>query len=610
MPAGNGPATHHRLGFINRRALIGGLCHAVLLTLSFHPFNFWPAALLSLLPLVWVVVGSEHRRVLGTLAWTVVGAWPFWAWSHLWTLGVAWPGFVALSVYLSLWPGVYVAVMVIVRRRWPVAWAWLAGLTWFGLESWRGYVVLDGYPWMWIGQPLIHAGALASPGAVVGLSGVLLLASLVAGGLAVVSVGAGCRKAGAQTVAIAAVVWAALIVAWRPPAAVGPELVIAAVQSNVPQSSRARWDVADRLATIDRLLALSEQAESGSPKPDMIVWPETMFPGFTLEAEWVAKERERQLIWEDDADALELRFPWLVWRGWDGDQPASAFDRMQPTSTGSVAPATAAVDSLLYWQERFAVPMLIGTDGFDAFELVPDAEGDSGRLRYEWDARYNAAFLIRDGVVQPERYAKRVLTPFGEVMPVVSAWKPLEELFLQVGLGAVGMRFDLSPGDRAVVFEVETDASTVPARVTTPICFEISSANTVHDLAYHPSGRRRVDVLVQMTNEGWFGTSPVFPVAGGLVSRFSHLDLARWRSLELGTPTVRSANTGISAWIDERGRLIKAAEQDRDGVLRAAVVLPTVETPYGRLGEIAGPGGVWSMLGLMTGLALGRPRRR
>src|SRR5690606_14295979 len=85
------------------------------------------------------------------------------------------------------------------------------------------------------------------------------------------------------------------------------------------------------------------------------------------------------------------------------------------------------------------------------------------------------------------------------------------------------------------------------------------------------------NLMVVMTNDGWFGSSDQ--------GRRVHLMLARWRCLELGLPLVRSANTGISAHIDHRGRVLANLEPRVPGVLVVPVEAGRARPLYGVVGN-------------------------
>ncbi len=100
----------------------------------------------------------------------------------------------------------------------------------------------------------------------------------------------------------------------------------------------------------------------------------------------------------------------------------------------------------------------------------------------------------------------------------------------------------------------------------------------------------RPDLLVNITNDAWFGDS-----AGPR----QHLAAARMRTIEEGLPMVRAANTGISAVIDAHGRMTARLGLDRAGVLVAPIPGHLPPTWAGRTG-------LWTPFVLSVwGLALG-----
>src|SRR5690606_30188490 len=116
---------------------------------------------------------------------------------------------------------------------------------------------------------------------------------------------------------------------------------------------------------------------------------------------------------------------------------------------------------------------------------------------------------------------------FGEVMPYISNFPALEQALMDLAAG--GMSFALRRG--ADAHGLTVPAGEEPLHIATPICFEAASGPTTRRLAAQP----RAHLLVNVTNDGWFGD---FDPA-----RLQAAQIARWRAVELATPVVRAANT-------------------------------------------------------------------
>jgi apolipoprotein N-acyltransferase len=112
-----------------------------------------------------------------------------------------------------------------------------------------------------------------------------------------------------------------------------------------------------------------------------------------------------------------------------------------------------------------------------------------------------------------------------------------------------------------------------------------------------------VDLLVNLTNDGWFGES---------AEQWQHLAGARCRAIETGRPLIRCANNGISCWVDPVGVIRGASYEDGRSVYAAGVKLlrirvPTqpLDTPYRRHGDWF----AWLCCGLVGAGLVARWRR-
>ena len=526
-------ATPHVLG------LLAGLAFSGCMVAAFDPFNLWPLIFVAPLPLVLLARASDRARAA---VWAGVGSGGMWAWFSWWMWTVTAAGTPALIAHQMIFVALFVWLISGMHRRAPaVGMSIVVPIIWTGIEVLRGSVLWDGYPWYLLAHPLIDAEPLHRPAA---LGGAYLVSFLVAAWSGIVVDALRRPRSRALLVqqgivaAIVAGVWA--IAALLPmPAATGV-VRLAAVQTNVPVSNKLRWEFAQRVTDFGDFIDLT--ASAAEEDVDAIVWPETMFPGERLDPSAVAVERGANLVWPN---AL---------------------------ATGEALPSTALVDALLEYQRRIGVPMIVGNTGFDGFAI--DTAG--GEIAYDWDAQFNSAFVIDEGRVLDQRYDKMVLTPFGEVMPGISRVPWLEQALLALGAG--GMTFELSAGGAPTVLEVVGRDGGVK-RIATPICFEVTAPKACRDLVF-TDGQRRADVMVSLSNDGWFG---VFDRG-----RAHHLRIARWRCVELATPMLRSVNTGISSAIDADGRMLGQLAPREPGVLAADLPMTSAVTVYGRIGDAFG----------------------
>ena len=498
---------------------------------------------------------------------------PMWAVHHAWTWEVSAAGMPGLVAYLAVWSGLFVPVAHAALRVVPRETRWIAlAIVWAGLEHLRGTVVGHGYPWFMLGHPMIDFAPLAAWGSILGAMGVGFIIALGNSALACAIIEPGKLRARALALGMVTLGTAIIIGAMglaTPTMTSERTLRIGVLQTNMPQSNKQQASIGERFTDFQHWMGQSHELAQARPLLDLIVWPETMFPGLALDEPSLTTEREANLTYRLD------------------DLPNG---RTQ-------MPSTLFADVLLGAQDDWGVPMLVGALGRADFRITPNQVGS-----YDFGGEvFNSVMALQRGEVTA-RYDKVALTPFGEVMPYISAWPWLEKRLLD--LGANGMSFDLSAGTSAEPLNVVRTDRTV--RVATPVCFESTVPWVCRGMVYE-QGKRRADLVVNVTNDGWFGTFD-----GG---RQHHLLHARWRAIELGVPVVRAANTGISCAIDPRGHVIEAAAARQEAALNIEIGLPEGSgTIYGRIGNVLGP--VSAMLTIVLGLVgavahrRGRKRRR
>ncbi len=187
--------------------------------------------------------------------------------------------------------------------------------------------------------------------------------------------------------------------------------------------------------------------------------------------------------------------------------------------------------------------------------------------------------MIAVGAAEGE-YSKRHLVPFGEFFPVpdvVREWMRLMNLPYT----------DFAAGDPHQAPLRVGDVALAPS-----ICYEDAFGREM--LTFLPEA----GLLVNVSNDAWFGDS---------IAPHQHLQIARMRALETARPMLRATNTGISAVIDHRGRVLDRSPQFEPHVLRASIAPRTGATPYVGFGDA-----LILFIGVAAaaaGLLLGRPRR-
>lgn len=170
---------------------------------------------------------------------------------------------------------------------------------------------------------------------------------------------------------------------------------------------------------------------------------------------------------------------------------------------------------------------------------------------------FNGAFLLDSQGREAYQYHKMRLVPFGEYVPLGPLRRFFQPLVKEVP--------EFVPGTEMTV------GSVGETRFATLICFE----------AIFPSLSRRAveagaQVIVNITNDSWYGDT---------AAPYQHFEQATFRAIETRRPLLRAANTGITARIDPRGRVMERLEPFRRGLLITEVRGVSVRSIYSVGGE-------------------------
>lgn len=221
------------------------------------------------------------------------------------------------------------------------------------------------------------------------------------------------------------------------------------------------------------------------------------------------------------------------------------------------------IPDVVVWPET-AVPSLLNHIQSDLSLLDGAARGAPLVFGIQrWGAAggyHNSMVVMEPGGVISAIYDKRHLVPFGEYIPGTQL---IENLGFARLAGLVGTGF--TPGTQGDPLMIPGIGPAVPL-----ICYEGIFAEEIM------TGPTRPRLMVLITNDAWFGQA---------AGPHQHLAQARLRAIEQGLPMVRAANTGISAMIDAKGRIVDQIPLGVHGAIDVRLPPALPAPPYARWGE-------------------------
>jgi len=174
---------------------------------------------------------------------------------------------------------------------------------------------------------------------------------------------------------------------------------------------------------------------------------------------------------------------------------------------------------------------------------------------------YNTALNL-DTSDRIQIHHKSKLTPGVETMPSWGILKPIEKLAINLGgtMGTLGT--EKSP----VIFTDFDNIRTAPI-----ICYE-----SVYGEFTAKTIRKGAGLIFVITNDGWWGNTP---------GHRQHFLFSVLRAIETRRSVARSANTGISAFINQRGDVFQQTAYWVPAVLRQDININNTLTFYVRNGD-------------------------
>ena len=483
------------------RLLTAFAATAVMLTLAQQPFGWWPLAWVAYVPFILVCFSetratSNEPRATGLyLTAYVVGTF-YWLGNIYWMSFVTVVGWIAFCLYTALlWPLLVLSLRWCRTKRIPLFIA--VPILIVGIEQMQGFF-LGGFYWNYLAHSQFTNTALIQIADIFGAAGVSFVVAMVNGLVAEMLL---VRRPWfvVRNVIIAGIVLVGTLGygQWRikqSDTVVAPGPMIAAVQTNIPISVKKSFAAEKQI--FDELLEQSNQCIPAGAK--LVVWPETMVQA-------ILNPQVLRLLVDDHSYKI--------------------------------------FDETIREHAKKGTYVLAG-----AYDGTP--RYDAGNIRLA--QKFNSAFLYKpDGSQAPQKYSKIYLVPFGEMLPF-SNIPLIHKLFLK--MSPYDFDYTIDPGTEYTVFEMQPPDTNSKYRFSVMICYEDAVPFMARKFALDKKGSKRIDWLVNISNDGWFvrfENGKVLPAT----ELSQHAAICAFRAVENRLAVLRSVNTGISCMVDTLGRI-------------------------------------------------------
>lgn len=203
--------------------------------------------------------------------------------------------------------------------------------------------------------------------------------------------------------------------------------------------------------------------------------------------------------------------------------------------------------------------------GASTFDVTPEGQENDFAARKFYDAdkyyyAYNTAFMVTDSA-DIQMHQKSRLTPGVEMMPSWWFLRPIKNLAIDLG-GTVGT---LKTEDEPSLLNYHD------CKIAPMICYESVFGNYVADFV-----KEGANIIFVITNDGWWGNTP---------GHRQHFEMSKLRAIENRRSIARSANTGISGFINQKGDVIEQTEYWEPAALNNTVKVNDELTFYTQYGD-------------------------
>lgn len=506
---------------------------AVALWASFPPLNLWPLAWVATIGWCWLVAPTTWKTkrpyrllyLVGLLHWLGVIHWirlPHWS---------AYFGWLALAGYLAVYVPLFVGLSRVLVHRLRIPLCIACPIVWTGLEFVRGYM-LTGFSMGLLAHtqtswPMAIQVADIGGAHLVSFIMVLVSACIVQGGiLPLVRPGntkpptdrAHASPTKHWPIALGALAFALTLLYGNSQLADksrsdSPSVNVALIQGNL---DTAFDETMDPQKGFEDYRKLTQRALAKEKDIDLIVWPESMqsVPWFEVTSQSVPK---------------------------DPDFPGTQQEFESRLRYGK----SHCRHEARWFARNFQASALIG---------MPSYVFGDHPLR-----RYNSALWLDASGNPVSRYDKMHPVMFGEYVPLGKIFPWLYRLTpmgngLETGREPIAVK--ISPGN-------SPDDDRASVTFSPCICYENTVPHLVRKQVRKLSKNgTSADALITVTNDGWFWGSSQLDI---------HLACGVFRAVELRRPMLIAANTGFSAWIDKRGRILDRGPRHAEGWVVAKV---------------------------------------
>ncbi len=174
-----------------------------------------------------------------------------------------------------------------------------------------------------------------------------------------------------------------------------------------------------------------------------------------------------------------------------------------------------------------------------------------GSPRKENNHYYNSAAFVTSKTITT--YDKIQLMPFGEY------W-PLKRVFQFLRLSNIIPGSEYSHGTSPTLFEFNT------IKLAPIICLE--STNSSLSRYYANQG---ADILISLVNNAWFKDSSIAA---------RQLQMLQFRSIEVGLPSIQSANMGFTCFINATGKITGLLDKYQQDYVYQSIDCIAINTPF------------------------------